>query len=204
MLWERVFAAIYDRLQAPAERDWLGRRRSALLAPLSGRVLEIGGGTGANLRHYPPAVACVTLSEPSAPMRDRIGPKLAAAAVPVEVVDAAAESLPFADGEFDHVVATLVLCTVGDVAASLAEVRRVLKPGGTLRFIEHGGDAPGRKGAWQHRLDPIYTRIACGCHLTRSAPRNIEAAGFRLVECEQFDPPGVPPLLAPFVQGVAA
>lgn len=204
MVWDRVFAAGYDRLMRPAERGWLGRRRAELLAPLAGRVLEIGGGTGANLPYYPPSVTSVTLAEPSAPMRDKITPKLARASVPVEVVPAAAEDLPFAEGEFDHVVATLVLCTVDDVARALSEVRRVLRPGGTLRFLEHGGDAPGRMGTWQRRLDPVWTRISCGCHLTRRAPRAIQEAGFGLLECEEFDPPGEPPFLRPFAQGVAA
>lgn len=199
---ERAFAAIYDPLQRAAERTWMGARRAALLGDVTGRVLEVGGGTGANLPHYRDG-AKVVVSEPSEPMRRRLAAKLDTAAVPIELCRAPAEALPFDDASFDAVVATLVLCTVPDVAAALHEVRRVLRPDGRLLFIEHGGGHDGRKGTWQRRLDPAWTWVACGCHLTRDPARNVEAAGFTLERVEEFDPKGVPALLRPFVEGVA-
>jgi ubiquinone/menaquinone biosynthesis C-methylase UbiE len=201
-LGERLFAAIYDPLQSGAEHGWMGRRRAALLAGVEGDVCEIGAGTGANLAHYGQG-AHVTACEPSAPMRAHLAAKLDSARVPVTVLPAPAEAIPVGDASFDVVVATLVLCTVRDVDASLAEVRRVLRPGGRLLFIEHGGDHPGRRGAWQRRVEPVWTRLACGCHLTRDARANIERAGLTITECEEFDPPRLPALLRPFVQGVA-
>ncbi|MDQ4106454.1 MAG: class I SAM-dependent methyltransferase, partial [Actinomycetota bacterium] len=127
----RLFAALYDRLGAAAERGWLGERRARLLSEARGEVLEIGGGTGANLPYYRDAQR-VVVTEPDPFMREKLWPKLAQTDVPVEVSDAGAQRLPFADGSFDVVVSTLVLCTVPDQRAALAETRRVLRPGGRL------------------------------------------------------------------------
>jgi ubiquinone/menaquinone biosynthesis C-methylase UbiE len=201
---ERVFAAVYDPLNAAAERGWMGRRRSELLAGARGRVLEIGAGTGANLRHYPPTVDELVVVEPSKPMRARLAHHLASAPLAVRVSGASADDLPFPDDSFDTVVATLVLCTVPDVEATLAEVRRVLRPGGQLLFLEHGGDASGSRGRWQHRLDPVWSRVACGCHLTRDARRGLEAAGFVVDDYRQYEPRGVPGILRPIGQGTAS
>ena len=134
----RLFAALYDRMNATVER------RQALLSGARG---EVGGGTGANLPHYRD-VERVTLSEPDPFMRE----KLVAAGVPVEVSDAGAEALPAPDGAFDTVVSTLVLCTVPDQRAALREVRRVLRPGGRLLFIEHMR-GEGRAARWQDRIE---------------------------------------------------
>ncbi len=136
-------------------------------------------------------------------MRGRLLHRAAAAAVPVDIRDAGAESLPFDDATFDAVVSTLVLCTVDDIAATLAEIRRVLRPGGRLLFIEHGGDAAGKRGVWQRRLDPVWTKVACGCHLNRDARSNLEQAGFTVSQYEEFSPKRTPPVLLPFAQGVA-
>lgn len=200
---ERGFAAMYDRFMGAAERTWLGRARDELLSPLEGRVLEIGGGTGANLPHYPHGLR-VVVAEPSAPMREHLLHKLVGQDVYVEVSDAGAEHLPFADDSFDAVVATLVLCTVPDVDRALAEVRRVLAPDGRFYFLEHGGGSAGRRGTWQHRLEPVWRTLACGCHLTRDARANVEAAGFEILELEEWEPPRTPPVMRPFVRGVAA
>ncbi len=202
MVWDRIFAAAYDPIQSRAERGWMGRMRAELLLDLDGVVLEIGAGTGANLPHYPEAVERVTVTEPSPPMRDRLGPKIARAVPSIEVVPTSGESLPFDDDEFDHVVGTLVLCTVDDVESTLREVRRVLMPGGTYWFIEHGGADGGRRGAWQRRLEPMWRRVSCGCHLTRDACASLARAGFD-VDAQSFDPPGVPDFLRPFTTGVA-
>lgn len=197
----RIFAAVYDPINRGAEHGWLGRRRDALLGDLAGEVLEIGAGTGSNLPHYR-AASRVVACEPLAPMRARLAAKLPEATVPVEVCSAPAEELPFPDASFDAVVATLVLCTVRDVGRALAEVRRVLRPTGELRFLEHGGAQPGSRGAWQRRLDPIWSRVGQGCHLTRDARANVEAAGFTITRFEEFEP-RVPDILRPFCEGVA-
>lgn len=211
LLTERVFAAVYDPMMSRAEAGFQGRRRAALLAhlvappPAPSRtvdVLELGGGTGANLAHFPEGVRVVVV-EPSGPMREKLRPKVARAAVPVEIAGASASELPFADASFDAVVATLVLCTIPDLTGALAEVRRVLRPGGRLLFYEHGGGSAGKVGTWQRRIDPVWTRVACGCHLTRNPRRELEAAGFTLDDLEEFDPPQVPPVMRPFAQGVA-
>ncbi len=200
--WERVFAAGYDRLNARMEAGFLGRRRAGLVAAIEGSVLELGAGTGANLRHYG-AAATVVATEPSAPMLERLRGAATSAPIAVEVVDAPGESLPFDDESFDAVVATLVLCSVDDVAATLAEARRVLRPGGRLHFLEHGGGAPGRRGVWQRRIEPVWSRVACGCRLTRDPCHELTAAGFTLATVETFEPPQTPGILLPFVQGVA-
>jgi ubiquinone/menaquinone biosynthesis C-methylase UbiE len=197
----RLFAALYDRMNATVERRWMGERREALLSGARGEVLEIGGGTGANLPHYR-GVERVTLSEPDPFMREKLWPKLGGASVPVEVSDAGAESLPFPDGAFDTVVSTLVLCTVPDQRAALREVRRVLRPGGRLLFIEHVR-GEGRAARWQDRVTPLWRRLFAGCHPNRDTVAAIEAAGFRLDSLERFLPPVRLASFAPHVQGAA-
>src|SRR3954451_5188655 len=178
-IWERVFAAGYDRFMASAERNDLGARRRALLAQARGRVLELGAGTGVNLEHYGPEVTELVLLEPAEPMARRLEPK--AAARGATVVRAGAEALPFDDDSFDTVVATLVLCTVPDLDRALDEIRRVLKPDGRLLFLEHvQADDPGL-AKWQRRLNPIQKRFACGWPLDRATPAAI-AERFEILE----------------------
>ena len=196
-----IFAALYDPLGASAERRWMGWRRRRLLAGARGAVLEIGGGTGANLAHYRD-VDRVTIAEPDPFMRNKIGPKLEDARVPVEVASAGAEALPFPDGSFDTVVSTLVLCTVPDQEAALDEVRRVLRPGGRLLFIEHVR-ATGSAARWQDRLEPLWRRLLGGCHPNRDTVAAIEEAGFEIETFESFYPPDPLSGLMPHVQGSA-
>jgi len=189
-LWERVFAAGYDRFMATAEKADLGARRAALLADARGRVLELGAGTGVNLPYYGGDVSEVVLLEPSEPMARRLERKLGAretdlaARVPARVVLAPAEALPFPDASFDTVVATLVLCTVTDPERVLAEVERVLAPGGRLLFLEHVRATSERLARWQTRLNPIQKRFACGCHLDRPTP-DLIARRFDVVRLER-------------------
>ena len=197
-----VFAALYDPVGASAERRWMGARRRRLLAGARGAVLEIGGGTGTNLVHYRD-VDRVTIAEPDPFMRSRIGPKLEDARVPVEVSAAGAEALPFPDGSFDTVVSTLVLCTVPDQAVALDEVRRVLRPGGRLLFIEHVRAAAGPMARWQDRLEPLWRRLLGGCHPNRDTVAAIEEAGFEIETFESFYPPDPLSSLTPHVQGSA-
>jgi ubiquinone/menaquinone biosynthesis C-methylase UbiE len=196
-----IFAGLYDAMGASAERRWIGGRRRRLLAGARGAVLEIGGGTGANLAHYRD-VDRVTIAEPDPFMRRRLGHKLTDARVPIEVSAAGAEALPFPDGSFDTVVSTLVLCTVPDQEAALDEVRRVLCPGGRLLFIEHVR-AAGSAARWQDRLDPLWRRLHGGCHPNRDTVAAIEDAGFEIETFESFYPPGPLSSLTPHVQGSA-
>jgi ubiquinone/menaquinone biosynthesis C-methylase UbiE len=195
----RLFAALYDRQLAPLERGWLGRRRAALVGDLGGRVIEVGAGTGASLAHYRRA-ATVVACEPDPAMRTRLAAKLAGAPVPVEVSPAPAEALPFPDASFDAAVSMLVLCTVADPAAALAELRRVLRPGGRLVFLEHVR-AEGRLARWQDRLAPLQVWFAGGCHPNRDLEAAIAAAGFVVAELERFEPTPNSPLTRPFIQG---
>ncbi len=197
----RLFAALYDRMGRAAERGWLGERRAALLSGARGEVLEIGGGTGANLPHYRD-VERVTIAEPDPFMRAKLWPKLENAHVAVEVSDAGAEALPFADDSFDVVVATLVLCTVPDQGAALQEIRRVLRPGGRLLFIEHVR-GEGRLARWQDRVEPLWRRLAAGCHPNRDTVASIEAAGFYIESLERVEPPVPLSGITPHVQGAA-
>ncbi len=196
-----VFAALYDRLGGAMERGWMGERRARLLAEARGEVLEIGGGTGANLPHYRD-VERVTVSEPDPFMRRRLRPKLEAARVPIAVSGAGAEALPFTDGGFDTVVSTLVLCTVPDQGAALGEIRRVLRPGGRLLFIEHVR-AEGRVARWQDRVEPLWGCLLGGCHPNRDTLAAIEAAGFEIDRFDGFYPPVTLSRLTPHVQGSA-
>lgn len=200
-LRERGFAAVYDRLLAPAERSWLGSRREGLVSGARGTVLEIGGGTGANLEHYAKAER-VVLAEPSSAMRAKLDAKVAAASPPVTVVAAGADAVPYPDGYFDTVVSTLVLCTVPDVDAALGEIRRVLAPDGEFRFLEH---VRGERSLaeWQDRLQPAWSWVGVGCHPNRDIAAAIERAGFLFDSLEHFDAPEPIPLVKPHIQGVA-
>jgi ubiquinone/menaquinone biosynthesis C-methylase UbiE len=196
-----IFAALYDPMAASAERRWMGERRRRLLAGACGAVLEIGGGTGANLPHYRD-VDRVIVAEPDPFMRMRLGQKLADARVPVEVSAAGAEALSFPDGSFDTVVSTLVLCTVPGQGPALDEVRRVLRPGGRLLFIEHIR-ASGSAARWQDRLEPVWGRLLGGCHPNRETVVAMEEAGFEIETLESFYPPDPLSVLLPHVQGSA-
>lgn len=198
----RLFAALYDRMGREAERGWLGERRAALLSGAWGEVLEIGGGTGANLPHYR-GVGRVTIAEPDPFMRAKLWPKLENASVAVEVSDAGAEALPFEDDSFDTVVSTLVLCTVPDQGVALQEIRRVLCPGGRLLFIEHVR-AEGSTARWQDRLERLWGWLFAGCHPNRETVATIEKAGFEIEGFESFLPPDPLSFLQPCVQGSAA
>ena len=197
----RLFAALYDRLGEAAEKGWIGERRSRLLSGAYGDVLEIGGGTGSNLPHYHVA-GRVVITEPDPFMRDKLRPKLPQARVPTEVSDADAQNLPFADDSFDVVVSTLVLCTIPNQRAALAEISRVLRPGGKLLFMEHVRGST-RMARWQDRIEPLWMKLFAGCHPNRDTVTAMEAAGFDLNGFEQFESPFPVYGLVPFVQGEA-
>ena len=197
----RVFAALYDLVGRRAERGPLGARRRELLREASGRVLELGAGTGANLAHYP-AVERLTLTEPDAAMRRRLAPRAAEAPFPVDLVDAPAEDLPVASGDADTVVSTFVLCSVDDPSRALAEVRRALRGGGRLLFLEHVR-AAGRRGRWQDRLTPASRSLCAGCHPNRDTVAAIRRAGFSVIALRQLPDVPAAPWARPVVAGVA-
>jgi SAM-dependent methyltransferase len=198
-LWERVFAAVYDRMLAGTEKAGLRDRRRELLTSARGRVLEIGAGTGANLDFYPDAVTQLVVTEPAEPMAVRLQRKSPG----TQVVRAPAEELPFPDASFDTVVATLVLCTVHDLDATLREIGRVLKPDGQLLFLEHIRSDDEKLVRWQNRLNGLQNRIACGCNLNRPTPDVMRAHGFVLERVEHGEMPKAPPLVRPMAFGVA-
>lgn len=200
-------ARIYDRFMAATEQACLARWRGELLADLRGEVLEVGAGTGANLPYYSAAVENLVLSEPEPAMRKQLEQKLASqahAAQQVEIAAPLSHQLPYEAGRFDAVVCTLVLCSVPDVAASLAEVRRVLKPGGKFVFIEHVRDEQraGRR-LLQHAVQPAWRLIAGGCHLTRRTEQLIEGAGFEIQQIERESMRKALPIVRPSIRGLA-
>jgi SAM-dependent methyltransferase len=201
----RIFAAAYNALFAGLEKAGLADKRRELLAEAKGATLELGAGTGHNLEHYPAAVERLVLTEPDPHMAKRLRAQVEESGRPgVEVVDAGAESLPFGDDEFDTVVATLVFCTIPDPPAALAEIARVLKPGGRMLFMEHvRADSDGR-ARWQDRLNPVQNFLFGGCNLNRPTA---DAIGSSPLEIEQLRPDEMPrtagPLVKPMIVGSA-
>ncbi len=173
-----AFARAYEALATLGERSGFGGWRSQALAPATGRLLILGLGPGHDLAHLPPTVTSVVAIEPDLAMRSRAQARIAATPVPVHLVGGAGECLPLADASCDTVLCGLVLCTVDDPAAVLAEVRRVLRPGGSLLLFEHVRGF-GRRQAWLHdRLDASWGRVAGGCHLNRRTREVLVSAGF--------------------------
>lgn len=182
----RWFASLYDRMTGPAERRLLGKLRARILEDLQGRVLEIGIGTGASLPYYPSSVELVGIEPDPYMMRRAEKRRAALARQHIELRLASAERLPFADASFDHVVGVLVLCTVPDQSLALAEVRRVLKPGGTVRFIEHVRNDESRVwGTVQDVITPVWRWCGAGCHPNRRTEHAIREAGFHIDEVER-------------------
>ncbi|MEE1815731.1 class I SAM-dependent methyltransferase [Streptomyces sp. SP18ES09] len=201
------FARFYARFSVSADaRGGLAALRAELLAGLCGRVVEIGAGNGLNFSYYPAGVTEVLAVEPEARLRALAEEAARRAPVPVTVVPGTAEALPGPDGAFDAAVASLVLCTVRDVPAALAELRRVLRPGGELRFFEHGAaDTPGLARV-QRGLDrTVWPLLFGGCHTSRAPLAAIGSAGFELVAHRSFDVPEQGPRLpsSPCVLGRA-
>ena len=176
----RILPGLIEK--ACRSRTILGERRR-WIPRAHGEVLELGVGSGLNLAFYDPArVARVTGVDPSAPLLSRAGPRVAQAPVPVELVEASAEQLPFDPGSFDSAIVTYSLCSMDEPARALAEVRRVLRPGGELVFIEHGLAPDARTRWWQRRLNPVWRRISGGCRLDRDLPAVLRGAGFAVDE----------------------
>ena len=201
----RLFAAVYDRFTAGAEAAGLRAHREALLAGARGKVLEIGAGTGANLPFYGEAVDLLICAEPEEPMARRLAQRVASQQKrAIEIVASPAEKLPLPDAHVDTVVSTLVLCTVSDQPRTLAEIRRVLKPGGQLLFLEHVRSDDARLAAWQDRLNGFNQFIAYGCNCNRATVDAIRAAGFTITSLQRESFPKAPPFIRPMVVGAAS
>ena len=204
-------ATLYERFVVPrlincaCSQAAISAQRAKVVPRAHGRVLEIGMGSGLNLPYYLPAqVSSLAAVEPSAELRDMAQRRAANyPALALELSDHGAEAMPFADATFDTVVCTFTLCSVQSPAAVLAEIRRVLKPGGDLLYSEHGLAPEPGVARWQHRLEPLWKRLAGGCHLSRPVVASLVAAGFNIVEQHSGYLPGAPRVLGWSEWGVA-
>ena len=201
--WGRGFAALYDSFFKAVEEAGLRDMRRDLVAQASGRTIDIGAGTGANLELYPPEVD-LAMVEPDPHMAKQLRRKLAESGRTVEFAEAGAEDLPFEDASFDTAVFTLVLCTVPDPRATLSEVARVLKPGGRMLFLEHVRSRHPGLARWQDRLEKPWRFVGDGCRCNRDTVAAIEASPLRLEQVEHDRLPKAPPITRPLARGVAA
>ncbi len=177
--------------------------RARACAGLTGRVVEIGFGSGHNVPHYPPSVTAVDAVEPADLGWKLATRRLAGSPVPITRSGLDGQSLPFDDHTFDSALSTWSLCTIPDSQAALREVKRVLKPGGTLHFVEHGLAPDAGVQRWQHRFEPIQKRVAGGCHLTRPVAGLLTGAGYEVVELDEFYEKGAPKALGALSLGQA-
>ena len=203
-LWTRIAARLYDPFLWLGERRGMGRHRAELLEGARGRVLEIGAGTGLNLRHYPATVGELVLTEPVEAMARALERRLARGGAGESVQLAPAEELPFPADSFDTVVSTLVLCTVEDPELAIAEIERVLRPGGQLLFIEHLRSDHERWARWQDRLERPWKAFGEGCRCNRPTLELLERSGLALGGVSRGRWRGMPPVVRPLAIGRAA
>ena len=178
--------------------DWamssrpIASQRPAALKDARGEVLEIGFGTGLNLPYYPHGISALTAVDPERLLPRRVADRIAAASFPIKQVALSAERLPLDDDSFDCAISTFTLCTIPDATAAIREVRRVLKPGGTFLFLEHGLNDDPSVAKWQRRLNPIQRVIGHGCNLDRRIDSLIADAGLTIVHLDRFLIPEMP------------
>ena len=196
MKGHKWFAAIYDRQMAMAEKRWLANVRKELVGTATGKVLEIGAGTGANFSYYP-ADAEVIATEPDTYMAEKARRKLQESGkARIELREAPAEELPFDDNSFDIVIGTLVLCSVRSQKKALSEIRRVLRPGGQFRSYEHVRYRNPIGAFFQDLVQPVWSWCGAGCHPNRDTLRSIKDAGFEIEQAETKNTfPPVPPMI---------
>ena len=193
----RVFPHVLEFAMRP-----LGELRAATLVEASGEVLEIGFGTGLNLAHYPKGVAKLVTADPMEALPERVRERIEGAPFPVELHHLPADrTLPFDAGRFDCVTMTWTLCTIAEPVAAVREMRRVLKPGGKLLFIEHGRSDDAQVARWQDRWNPIQNVIGCGCNVNRKIDALVEQGGFRLDALERFLAEGAPRVFGEMYRG---
>lgn len=198
-LWaQRVVPRITNKVLASDRHSQI---RARVCAGLTGEVMELGFGSGLNIRHYPAAVTQVTAVEPSDVAWGLSEQRRSGAPVPVSRSGLDGQRLPFPDASFDSVLSTWTLCTIPDVAAALHEVRRVLRPGGQLLFVEHGAAPDASVLRWQRRIDPVQRRVFAGCHVSRPIDDLLTAAGLAPQQLERFYVPGEPRPFAHLYEG---
>lgn len=184
-VWEQqVLPRVIDKMCGNAA---MAKVRSRSLGDLHGTVVEIGFGSGPNVPLYPDAVTKVYAVDPATVGRKLAAGRLSASAVPVEFIGLDGQHLPLDDASVDCALSTWTLCTIPDAAAALAELRRVLRPGGEFFFLEHGRSPVDRTFRRQQRFEPIQRRVAGGCHLTRDIPELVRGSGFVVEDLAEFD-----------------
>jgi ubiquinone/menaquinone biosynthesis C-methylase UbiE len=181
-----IFARVYQRVAAACEKAGAAEYRKRMLIGLSGRVVELGAGDGLNFGHYPDTVTEVVAVEPEPFLRARAAEQAGRAPVPVNVIDGTADAIPLPDASVDAAVASLVLCSVPDQRSALAELFRVVRPGGQLRFYEHVAADDARWARLQRRAERVWPLFAGGCHLCRHTEQAIIEAGFEIDDCDRF------------------
>lgn len=198
----KLFAAVYDPFMKKSEKAGLADMRRDLLVRARGAVLEIGGGTGANLTYYPTGVSSLTVTEPDPSMLKRLERRAEGAGPQSLVLRAPAEDLPFDDCSFDTVVSTLVLCGVDDQPRAVREIRRVLRPGGEFLFLEHVRAEDPAVAKKQDRMNWLNRAVVC-CDCNRPTLETIEGAGFDVATLEHVEMPKAPPFVRPAIVGTA-
>jgi SAM-dependent methyltransferase len=201
--WARASAFVYDPFLWAGEHAGAGALRRQLLGRARGLTVEIGSGTGLNLRHYPDDLDDLVLTEPDPPMHSRLAKRLHRSGRRARLVDAAAERLPFPDGSVDTVVSTFVLCTVDDPELALREIARVLRPDGQFLFLEHVRARSTRLAAWQDRLVEPWRRFARGCRCNRPTGEMIANCGLTIDDVHEAAWHAMPPIVRPLITGRA-
>jgi ubiquinone/menaquinone biosynthesis C-methylase UbiE len=197
---EQVLPRFQDKVM---DRKDMREVRTRVSSGLSGDVVEVGFGTGLNVPHYPAQVARVAAVEPSSLCMRIARPRIARTSAKVELAGLTGEALDLPSEGFDTALSTWTLCTIPNVDAALAEISRVLKPGGRFHFVEHGHAPDARVARWQARIEPPWKRIGGGCHLTRRIPELIERAGFQIDALDTYYMKGEPKMFGYTYEGVA-
>jgi len=198
-----LWPAIYDFITRTCDRGGFGTMRHELVRDALGATIEIGAGTGGNLAHYPPDLERLVLVEPDRRMLRRLRARAGAMRPDADVVEASADRLPFPDESFDTAVVTFVLCTVPDPATALAEIRRVLRPGGRLLLAEHVRSDDPKLARRQDRQRRFYNLVVAGCNPNRDTLTTVQAAGFTVDEIRSGEIPKAPAVERPLIIGAA-
>lgn len=202
-LAKKLGAALYDAIMSHPEEAGLTDWRRDLLTHATGRILEIGPGTGINLPLYPKSAGNLIALEPNPAMAARLSRRTYAGSGDVALLEGFARDLPFDDDTFDTIVTTLVLCSVPDPIETLTELKRVLHPDGQLLFLEHVASPNHTLRKWQDRVDPLWHRLTGDCHLNRRTKDALITAGFHIETLDHAPMPGAPALVRPTIRGIA-